>query len=417
MSKETGLGKYVSVKRLGVSNKVTLAITGDIGHDFDGGALISYLRTWHDKEEEIELDLFSFGGRVFHALAVYDFIKTVGYTVSCNIYGMCGSAATVLACACNSVNIGANSFFFVHGPYYEEDGSTDSQTNKIKDRLISIYQAKTGLDKRTINKLLDEGDKGAILGAKEAKDLGFVDNILKEARNAVAAFIDRAGILAPKKSNKIMDLTGFVNRLLGTDAKDEKEARAIVNQKMEEAQATEETETQAQTGQVEESQTTEEAAGTTTVAAEEGAPEAAAVTEAQTETAAAPVLEEVTVEANYSAAFNAVEAKLNQLNRQLETLVSVVAELAKESAEAAQQTAEASQAQNHFNSQVDAIRQNIQNLHAFRGQGNVAQPSAPVAQVTQAEAQSTGATGQVINSQASKQFLSNYLAKKAQSNN
>lgn len=222
-----------------VRNEVTISVTGEIGWDFDGGAMINYLRSWHDKSEKIILDIFSFGGSAFHALAVYEFIKTNGYNVEVNIYGFCGSAATIIACAAQTVNMGKHSFFFVHNAFDRDSGEEDSQTSKVTDQIIQIYKARTGLDIRTIRKLMNEGNEGAILGAEEARELGFVDNILKEAKSVAAFMQDRFmldhtdSINNKNKAMNFKDIQNFLKATFGRDVKDEDEAKAA----MEELQA------------------------------------------------------------------------------------------------------------------------------------------------------------------------------------
>ena len=232
--------QFISARKSDVRNEVTISVTGEIGWDFDGGAMINYLRTWHDASEKLILDIFSFGGSAFHALAVYDFIKTNGYSVDVNVYGMCGSAATIFACAAEVVNMGENSFFFIHNAYDETSGKEDETTAKVTDRIIQIYKAKTGLDIRTIRRLMNEGNEGAIMGAEEAKQWGFVDNIIKEKKSVAALIQDRflPGNADSNNDNnqKAMDfqtIQNFFKTAFGRDVKNEDEAKAA----MEELQA------------------------------------------------------------------------------------------------------------------------------------------------------------------------------------
>lgn len=233
--------QFISARKSDVRNEVTISVTGEIGWDFDGGAMINYLRSWHDASEKLILDIFSFGGSAFHALAVYDFIKTNGYSVDVNIYGMCGSAATVFACAAEVVNMGENSFFFIHNAYDQSSGEEDETTAKVTERIAQIYKAKTGLDIRTIRRLMSEGNDGAIMGAEEAKQWGFVDNIIKEKKSVAALIQDRflPGRTHSNNDNnesKAMDfqtIQNFFKAVFGRDVSNEDEAKAA----MEELQA------------------------------------------------------------------------------------------------------------------------------------------------------------------------------------
>jgi len=167
-------------------NEITISITGHIGWDFDGGQLISFLRNYTGENDKIIFDIFSFGGSAMHALAVYDFIKINGIKADANIFGMCASAASIISSACEKVGIGSNSFMLIHSPYEASTGDESEASQQVKERLIDIYKSKTGLGKRALVKLMDEGDGGAIIGAKEAVRLGFADMVLKEQKSVAA---------------------------------------------------------------------------------------------------------------------------------------------------------------------------------------------------------------------------------------
>jgi|GEM_PF-4059405 len=185
-----------------------ITIHGYIGYDFTAGDLISYLSYFKD-DINLILNIFSGGGSYVEAIAVYEYLISKGVEATANIYGLAGSAATIIACACQIVNITENSDYFIHRASYV-DGSDDDtkEIQRANDVIIGIYRKKTGLGKSKIEKLLDAGDSEEIITAQEAKELGFVDNIIKttsrkqnEKKMAIAAYKKAHGI-APKINNQ-----------------------------------------------------------------------------------------------------------------------------------------------------------------------------------------------------------------------
>lgn len=231
--------EFITAHKDEVRAEVTISVTGYIGDDFRGGDFINYVRTWHDASEKIILDFFSFGGSAFDAIAVYEFLTINGYKVEANIYGFCGSAATIIACAAETVNMGQHSFFFVHNAFNRMTGEQDQGAEKVSEQMVEIYQKKTGLNRRVIKKLMADGDGGMILGAKEAKDYGFVDKVVKEQRSIAAAWSDRfaqeseAADFQNHKSEDTMafNLMEWVKTTFGQEVKTEAEAQTFLTEK------------------------------------------------------------------------------------------------------------------------------------------------------------------------------------------
>lgn len=170
--------------------RYVISITGQIGWDFSANEMLQYLNYY--KEDALLFEIFSFGGAAFDALAIYDYIRTNGMDVKANIYGFCGSAATIISCAASEVGIGENSFFFVHNAFNEWTGKEDDQSEKVTDRLVEIYAKKTGMDRRRIRKMMKEGSENNVLiGAADALEMGFVDKVLKEKASVAASIFSR----------------------------------------------------------------------------------------------------------------------------------------------------------------------------------------------------------------------------------
>jgi len=179
-----------------VSNNTDLFVTGEIGYDFQAEYFMQQLNSF-PKEEVINVHIYSGGGSLFDALAVYDFVKLKGIKFNAYISGLSGSAATIIGAAAEKTYIGANSLYFIHRAISENE----SLKALGDERIMSIYQNLTGLTKPNLKKLLDNGDNGQFLSSKQAIELGFVGSEFKEEQ--LAASID----FYKQVNNKINNMT------------------------------------------------------------------------------------------------------------------------------------------------------------------------------------------------------------------
>lgn len=125
------------------------------------------------------LNINSPGGDPFAAFAIHDFIKAKGIKVTARVYGHAASAAAIIACACDRVEMGELSHMMIHNAYGGNDaGLLDS----LNAKQVEVFAAKTGKGKAAITKLMDAE---TWMDAKTAKSEGFIDSVIKEL--AIAA--------------------------------------------------------------------------------------------------------------------------------------------------------------------------------------------------------------------------------------
>jgi hypothetical protein len=141
-------------------------IEGDIGSDVDGGDLLRDLKNFHD--EEVTFTIFSGGGSVFHALAVYEYIRANNIKAYANVYGIAASSATIFMAAAgrDRTFISPHSQVMVHAPY----GGDPNALKKIHKEMVAIYRRVTGLNKAQVEDLLAQD---TFMDAKTAEKLGF----------------------------------------------------------------------------------------------------------------------------------------------------------------------------------------------------------------------------------------------------
>lgn len=136
---------------------------------------------------EITLRINSPGGEVVEALAIHDLIKASDKRFTCEVYGICASAATLLALACDSIRMTANATWMVHEPSFTIGGTLAECDNlretmsALRDKVYAIYSAATGKDVATL-----EADHAVdkYYTATEALEYGWVSEIIDNAAPA-----------------------------------------------------------------------------------------------------------------------------------------------------------------------------------------------------------------------------------------
>ena len=132
------------------------------------------------KERKVILRMNSCGGSFPDGLAIAHKILERGNVV-CHIDGLCASAASVVAAACDWVVASEGASLLIHNTR----GSVINRESKdirnladamddVSDRMADIYVRKTGKTFEEIKSLMDKGER---LTAKQALDLGLVDEI------------------------------------------------------------------------------------------------------------------------------------------------------------------------------------------------------------------------------------------------
>lgn len=135
-----------------------------------------------DSVKKVVFRINSNGGSVVAGLAMYDAISALSGQVETEafIYGVCGSAATYPALACDKVRMSPNATFFIHlceGGLYgtiEEIQADLVFFENLQNQVIAIYCAKTG---RTPEEIYNEIETPKYYTAQQAVDLAWVDEI------------------------------------------------------------------------------------------------------------------------------------------------------------------------------------------------------------------------------------------------
>jgi len=129
----------------------------------------------------VTIRIHSGGGDVYAASAIRSMIVDYPGRVTTRIDGLCASAATYIAMAGDQVRMQDSAFFMIHNPWMITLGD-EGELKKaaeflgtIKKGIVETYQSKTKLSNEKISEMMDNE---TWMTALEAKELGFVDEVI-----------------------------------------------------------------------------------------------------------------------------------------------------------------------------------------------------------------------------------------------
>lgn len=157
----------------------------------------------------LNIHLNSVGGDVFDGVAIYNTLLQHAAKKNIIIEGVAASIASVIAMAGDKVSMFETAMFMVHKPWTFAVGTDRDMEKsadilkKLKETIVRAYMSKAkDLSEKDINDLIDEE---SWMLAEEAKEWGFVDEIIK--RNDEEKVSDKADIDA-----RIVDCRDMVER-------------------------------------------------------------------------------------------------------------------------------------------------------------------------------------------------------------
>lgn len=131
----------------------------------------------------VKIYMNSPGGTATAAFAVkaqLERLSAKGIGLECRIDGLCASAATLIASACDKVVVAQGSRYFVHKAWTCMCGNADdfatlrADLARTDEDLAEVYAKRTGKDAAAMLALMTEEP---LMTAKEAMDAGFADEL------------------------------------------------------------------------------------------------------------------------------------------------------------------------------------------------------------------------------------------------
>ncbi|ELY3748289.1 Clp protease ClpP [Cronobacter sakazakii] len=130
---------------------------------------------------DVTVNINSPGGDMFEGLAIYNLLREYDGKVTVKVLGLAASAASIIAMAGDEVQIGRGAFLMIHNCWVYAMGNRHDLAQIATDMapfdkaMSDIYQARSGLDAATVDKMMD-GE--TYIGGREAVEKGFADSLL-----------------------------------------------------------------------------------------------------------------------------------------------------------------------------------------------------------------------------------------------
>ena len=177
----------------------TITMLDVIGEDWWTGSgvtakrISAALRSIGNKDVVVKIN--SPGGDMFEGIAIYNLLRAHPAKVTIEVLGWAASAASIIAMAGDEIRMGTGTFMMVHNAWGVVVGNRHDMREAatlfdgFDSAIADIYEARTGLKRAVIEKLMDAE---TFMGPSDAVKNGFAD------------FVDN-GISAPSGDAKNMD--------------------------------------------------------------------------------------------------------------------------------------------------------------------------------------------------------------------
>lgn len=185
-----------------------LRLDGVIGDYEEDCTPADFRRELNSRDGDIEVFINSPGGNVFAAAEIYGMLKEYRRgKITAKIFAFCASAASVIACACDSVEIAPLGFVLIHNPSTSIFDGEEADLrhgaeflSELKNSIVGIYRQKTGLSAETISQFMDVE---TFLNAQKALELRFADKIMYSDEKATNNLTPKFYAAKPMKALKI----------------------------------------------------------------------------------------------------------------------------------------------------------------------------------------------------------------------
>ena len=244
----------------GADADATISIFDVIGEDgWTGGGVTAKrisaaLRSIGNRDVIVRIN--SPGGDMFEGIAIYNLLRTHPAKVTVEVLGWAASAASIIAMAGDVIRMGLGSFMMVHNAWGLVIGNRHdlreaaSLFDGFDAAIADIYQARTGMDRVGIERLMDAE---TFMTAAQAVEYGFADAVddgvaapsgdakstdrRLMARRQTEAALAKAGFTRTMRSEMLSELIGSATRDAGQpsaarDAGDNPELNAAALQRL-----------------------------------------------------------------------------------------------------------------------------------------------------------------------------------------
>lgn len=182
---------------------------------------------------DVEVTINSGGGLVTSGNEIYTALKSYSGNVTVNIINA-GSAASIIAMSGDKIRISPVGQIMIHnvsmgaiGDYHDMDKASEI-LQKANEALANAYKLKTGMSKED---LLEKMDKETWINAEEAKEFGFVDEIMFDENNSLELVASSGMTITKAMKDKALEMKNAKQTFDLNDI--EKIVEKIINQSKE----------------------------------------------------------------------------------------------------------------------------------------------------------------------------------------
>ena len=129
----------------------------------------------------IEIQINSPGGDMFEGIAIFNVLREHPQPVTVKVMGMAASAASIIAMAGDTIEIGSASFVMIHNCWIIAVGNrhdmaeTAEWLEPFDQAMVDLYAARTGQDGKQVAKWMDAE---TYMSGSQAIERGFADALL-----------------------------------------------------------------------------------------------------------------------------------------------------------------------------------------------------------------------------------------------
>ena len=129
---------------------------------------------------DVTVKINSPGGDMFEGIAIYNLLRDHPAKVTVEVMGLAASAASIIAMAGDEIKMGLGSFMMVHNAWGVVIGNRHDLSEAASlfegfdSALVDIYEARTGMKRAEIIKLMDAE---TFMGPSDAVTNGFADAV------------------------------------------------------------------------------------------------------------------------------------------------------------------------------------------------------------------------------------------------
>lgn len=166
----------------GANGAVSVFLDGAVGFPEDGGMSAAMFREQVARAEGAPLNVYfnSPGGLVTDGIAMYNTLRSYKGKKVGIVTGLAASIASVVLMACDEIRVAKGAYVMIHNPSGGAKGGADDlrtaaeTLESMRSELLDIYEARTGCERKKLEKMLDAE---TYMTAEEALECGFADKV------------------------------------------------------------------------------------------------------------------------------------------------------------------------------------------------------------------------------------------------